>query len=64
MTLEITEPVEIAFQDADKADQRLDEFLVRDRLVRTLHDLGNFTQAQRRGNFALVAALEFQPRRM
>lgn len=30
MALEITEQVEIAFQDADKADQRLDEFLVRD----------------------------------
>lgn len=64
MALEITEQVEIAFQDADKADQRLDEFLVRDRLVRILHDLGNFTQGQRRGNFALVSALEFQPRRM
>jgi hypothetical protein len=64
MALEITEQVEIAFQDADKADQRLDEFLVRDRLVRILHDLGNFTQDQRRGNFALVSALEFQTRRM
>ena len=64
MALEITEPVEIAFQDVDKADQRLDEFLVRDRLVRILNDLGKFTPDQRRGNFALVAALEFQPRRM
>jgi hypothetical protein len=64
MTLEITEPVEIAFQDADKADQRLDEFLVRDRLVRILNDLAQFTPEQRRGNWALVSALEFQPRRM
>jgi hypothetical protein len=64
MALQITEPVEIAFQDADKADQRLDEFLVRDRLARVLNDLGKFTPEQRRGNFALVAALEFQPRRM
>jgi hypothetical protein len=64
MALEITAQVDVAFQDADKADQRLDEFLVRDRLVRILHDLGNFTQEQRRGNFALVSALEFQPRRM
>lgn len=64
MALEITAQVEIAFQDADKAHQRLDEFLVRDRLVRILHDLGNFTQEQRRGIFALVSALEFQPRRM
>jgi lysyl-tRNA synthetase class 1 len=64
MALEITEQVEIAFQDADKADQRLDEFLVRDRMVRILHDLGEFTQEQRRGNFALISALEFQPRRM
>ncbi len=62
MALEITEQVEIAFQDADKADQRLDEFLVRDRLMQILHDLGKFTPEQRRGNFALVAALEFQPR--
>jgi hypothetical protein len=64
MALEITAQVDMAFQDADKADQRLDEFLVRDRLARILHDLGNFTQEQRRGNFALVSALEFQPRRM
>ena len=64
MALEITEPVEIAFQDADQADQRLDEFLVRDRLVRNLNDLGKFTPEQCRGNFALVAALEFMPRRM
>ena len=64
MALEITEPVEIAFQDADKADQRLDEFLVRDRLARILNDLGKFTPEQLRGNWALVAALEFQPRRM
>jgi Domain of unknown function (DUF4209) len=64
MALEITEQVEIAFQNADKADQRLDEFLVRDRMVRILHDLGEFTQEQRRGNFALISALEFQPRRM
>jgi hypothetical protein len=64
MALDITAQVEIAFRDADKADQRLDEFLVRDRLVRILHDLGNFTQEQRRGNIALVSALEFQPRRM
>jgi hypothetical protein len=64
MVLEITEPVEITFRDADKADQRLDEFVMRDRLVRVLNDLGEFTEAQRRGNFALVAALEFQPRRM
>jgi hypothetical protein len=64
MALEITEPVEIAFQDADMADQRLDEFLVRDRLVRVLNDLGKFTPEQSRGNFALVWALEFQPRRM
>jgi hypothetical protein len=28
MALEITAQVEIAFQDADKAGQRLDEFLV------------------------------------
>jgi hypothetical protein len=64
VTLEILEPVEITFQEADKADQRLDEFLVRDRLARILSDLGKFTPEQRRGNFALVAALEFQPRRM
>ncbi|HEY1726387.1 MAG TPA: hypothetical protein VGF89_13255 [Steroidobacteraceae bacterium] len=64
MALEITRQVEIAFQGADKADLRLDEFFVRDRLVRILRDLGNFTQEQRRGNFALVSALEFQPRRM
>jgi hypothetical protein len=64
MALEITEPVEIAFQDADKADQRLDEFLVRDRLVRILNDLGKFTPEQRKGNWTLVSAVEFQPRRM
>lgn len=64
MALEIAEPVEITFQDADKADQRLDEFVMRDRLVRVLNDVGKFTLEQRRGNFALVAALEFQPRRM
>lgn len=64
MALEITEQVEIAFREADRANQRLDEFVMRDRLVRVLNDLGNFTPDQRRGNFALVAALEFQPRRM
>jgi hypothetical protein len=30
MAVEITAQVDIAIQDADKADQRLDEFLVRD----------------------------------
>jgi Domain of unknown function (DUF4209) len=64
MTLEIQLPLETAFQDADKADQRLDEFQVRDRLVRVLQDLGKFTSEQRRGNWALVSALEFQPRRL
>src|SRR5689334_10086406 len=63
MAIEITSQVEAAFQDVDKADQRLDEFLVRDRLVRTVHDLGDFTQEQRR-YFALISALEFQPGRI
>jgi Domain of unknown function (DUF4209) len=64
MAIEITSQVETAFQDVDKPNQRLDEFLVRDRLVRVLNDFGNFTQEQRRGNFAVVSALEFQARRM
>jgi len=64
MALAIIPPLETAFQDADKPDQRLDLFLVRDRLVRVLADIGKFTPEQIKGNFALVRAVDFQPRRM
>ena len=63
MALEIVPPLEIAFQDADKADQRLDEFLVRDRLGRVLQDLGKFT-LEERGRMGTRLTLEFMPRRM
>src|SRR5437588_9684428 len=64
MTLEIRPELETAFQEAEKAEERLDEFAVRDRLVRVLADLGTPTPAQRKGNVALVEALEFGPRRL
>lgn len=60
MALEVQAPLEVAFQAADKADERLDEFVVRDRLVRVMLDLGEPTPAQAKGNFAVIEAFNFQ----
>ncbi len=60
MSLEVQAPLEVAFQVADNAGERLDEFVVRDRLVRVTADLGQPTPAQRKGNFAVIEAFNFQ----
>lgn len=64
MALEVQAPLEAAFQEADRADERLDEFVVRDRLARVMLDLGEPTAAQRKGNFAVVEAFNFQHPRL
>ncbi len=64
MVLEIHPALESAFQEADKADQRLDELVVRGRLVPVMVGLGELTAAQHKGNFALVEALNFQHPRL
>ncbi len=64
MTLEIQSPLEAAFKEADIADAPLDEFAVRDRLVRVITALTAPTTEQRKGNFAVVGAFDFQHPRL
>lgn len=63
MALEVQAALEAAFQEVDAANERFDEFAVRDRLARMMLNLGEPTPAQRKGNLALVGALDFQGRR-
>lgn len=64
MALEIHPSLESAFQEADKADERLDEFVVRDRLVRAVAGLTEPTSELHKGNFAIVGAMDFQHPRL
>lgn len=59
MVLEVHAALEAALQEADTANARLHEPAVHDRLVRVMLNLLEPTAAQRKGNFALVAAWDF-----
>lgn len=64
MVLEVHPALESAFQEADKDDDQLDEFAVRDRLARVMADLVGPTAGERKGGFAVVEALNFQHPRL
>ena len=62
MALEIAPALEAAFQEADRSAGRLDVHALRAKLVAIMNDLSAATPEVRKGNFAVVEALDFQPR--
>jgi lysyl-tRNA synthetase class 1 len=62
MALEIAPALEAAFQEADRPDGRLDVHGFRAKLVPIMTAVTADTPEVRKGNFALVGALDFQPR--
>jgi len=62
MALEIAPALETTFQEADRSEGRLDVNALRAKLVAVMTDLPADTPELRKGNFALVGALDFQHR--
>jgi hypothetical protein len=62
--VEIAPVLEAAFQEADRSEGRLDVRALRATLVALMNDLPADTPEVRKGDFALVGALDFQHREL
>ena len=64
MTLEILPELRTALADADGRDSPLDEIALASSLNQSLNALEPLTPAAKKGAFAIVGALYFQPRHL